>query len=59
MNPDSPSPVFGQFAERREQKTEPLAKIRKILPVAQPLHQPVRCEQQGCKAHEQAVDKIH
>jgi hypothetical protein len=59
MNPYSARAVFRQFAQARKRKTKALAKIGKIFAVAQSLHNPVGCEQQGNDAHQQAVDKIH
>jgi hypothetical protein len=59
VNPNGSGALSRQLREGWKRKTEPLAKIRKIFALAQALHEPVGYEQEGCKAHEKAINEIH
>src|SRR2546430_5052160 len=59
MNPDCARGIRRQFGKRRKGESQAFPKVREILSVAQPFHEPVRYQQKGCETHEKAVNEIH
>ena len=59
MNPDGAGAAGRKFVEPGNRKAKALAKVGKILAVAKALDEPIRRRQQGGKAHQNAVEKIH